>query len=248
MADFGGHRSRGRRASRLSLAIVSVISGCLGGALAGAAAGYLGGVLPFAARISLATAAATLLPVAAVVSPRRLPQFNRETDQSLLGHGPFVWAAVNSFLLGLGFASRIGYWLFYVMPIGCLALGSPAGSSRNMGNLRPRTTSCYKWCCLDDGGLRKQNGRVERSAVDVPTNCTKAQRLRDCRLWAGSGAPAGSISCQHGSALFLSCCRMYCSRMSERPTLRRRRRYGEVSPLFDDSAPIPPLPGLVSDR
>jgi hypothetical protein len=67
-----------------------------------------------------------MLVVVPVVWPRRLPEFNRETEQSLLGLGPFRWAIINGFLLGLGFTSRIGYWTFYLIPVGCLVTGSPA--------------------------------------------------------------------------------------------------------------------------
>lgn len=63
--------------------------------------------------------------IAPLVSPRRLPQISRETEQSLLSHGPFEWATANGFLLGLGFTSRIGYWIFYLVPVGCLVTGSP---------------------------------------------------------------------------------------------------------------------------
>jgi hypothetical protein len=69
---------------------------------------------------------ATLLAIAPFAWPQRLPQVNRETEQSLLGRGPLAWALANGSLLGLGFTSRIGYWIFYLVPVGCFVVGSPA--------------------------------------------------------------------------------------------------------------------------
>lgn len=94
------------------------------GGLAGATVGLLGSLLPGEARIALGTGLAMLLVVVPMVSAR-LPQVNRETKQSLLGRGPYVWALSNGALLGLGFTSRIGYWTFYLVPLCCLAVGSP---------------------------------------------------------------------------------------------------------------------------
>lgn len=76
-------------------------------------------------RVAAGTFLAVLLILAPLTSPRRLPQINRETEQSLLSRGPFVWALVNGFLLGVGFTSRLGYWIFYLFPLGCLVVGSP---------------------------------------------------------------------------------------------------------------------------
>jgi hypothetical protein len=67
---------------------------------------------------------AAAVAVFAVVSPRRLPQLNRETDQALLQRGPLVWALVNGYLLGTGLASRIGYGLFYVVLLGMVVVDS----------------------------------------------------------------------------------------------------------------------------
>jgi hypothetical protein len=65
------------------------------------------------------------LVVSPVLSPRGMPQFDKETEQRLLGLGPVRWAVTNGFLLGLGFTSRIGFWVWYLVPLGCLVLGSP---------------------------------------------------------------------------------------------------------------------------
>lgn len=97
----------------------------MGGAAAGTVVGLAGGLLTLEARVVTGTVLATLLVIAPLAWPQRLPQINRETEQSLLGRGPFAWALANGFLLGLGFTSRIGYWIFYLVPVGCFVAGSP---------------------------------------------------------------------------------------------------------------------------
>ncbi len=97
----------------------------MGGAATGAVVGLAGALLTLNARVVAGTVLAALLVLAPLASPRRLPQVNRETEQSLLGRGPFLWALANGFLLGLGFTSRIGYWIFYLVPVGCFVVGSP---------------------------------------------------------------------------------------------------------------------------
>lgn len=105
---------------------MTLLSGTLGGATAGAAVGMAGNLVSRDGTITAGTVFALALVVAPMVSPQRLPEVNRETDQSLLSLGPFRWAAANGFLLGLGFTSRIGYWIFYLVPVGCLVARSPA--------------------------------------------------------------------------------------------------------------------------
>jgi hypothetical protein len=94
--------------------------------VAGAVVGTIGAVIPLALRVAAGTALALVLVVVPVFSPRRLPQIDRETDQDLLGRGPVLWALVNGFLLGTGLTSRIGYWVFYLLPLGCFVAGSAA--------------------------------------------------------------------------------------------------------------------------
>jgi hypothetical protein len=103
-----------------------VLAGGIGGALAGLTAGRLGALLDDGARAAAGTLAALVLAVAPLIPNARPPQLNRETEQSLLGRGPITWALTNGLLLGLGFTSRIGYWIWYLLPLGCFILASPA--------------------------------------------------------------------------------------------------------------------------
>ena len=107
------------------LAPASVIAAAVSGGLAGALAGLIGGLVPAPVRAAAATLAASAIAIAAITWPSRMPQFNRETEQGLLGLGPVAWAVTNGSLLGLGFTSRIGYWAWYLIPVSVLGVGSP---------------------------------------------------------------------------------------------------------------------------
>jgi len=108
------------------LAAVTLICGAAGGAATAAVFGALGVVVPDSPRSGIGTVLALLLLILSVISPHRLPQLNRETGQRLLEQGQIRWAAINGFLLGTGLSSRIGYWLFYAVLVGCFVLASPS--------------------------------------------------------------------------------------------------------------------------
>lgn len=87
--------------------------------------GLAGNLVPLTVRVAVGTLLSLVLTAAPLLSPGRLPQVNRETEQSLLSIGPIKWALANGFLLGLGFTSRIGHWIWYLIPLGCFVVGSP---------------------------------------------------------------------------------------------------------------------------
>jgi len=55
----------------------------------------------------------------------RLPQVDRETAQRMMHWGAIRGAVANGALLGMGFVSRIGFWLWYVVPMTALLAGDP---------------------------------------------------------------------------------------------------------------------------
>ncbi len=113
--------------------MASVSAAAISGALAGAAAGLISSLLPVPVRVSAGLLAASAVAVGALGWLPVLPEFNRETEQALLGLGPIRWAIVNGSLLGLGFTSRIGFWIWYLIPAGILAAGSPAAGAAIWG-------------------------------------------------------------------------------------------------------------------
>jgi hypothetical protein len=122
------HRNQAGR-SWISKATVYSLSSALAGLVAGAVLGSVGGLLSLDFRLAVGS----ILAIAAVVVGglelfgRRvqLPQFDCETPQRWVHKGPLRWATRNGLTLGFGATSRIGFWLWYVIPLGALLVGHP---------------------------------------------------------------------------------------------------------------------------
>jgi len=118
-------------------AILYSLSTAFAGLVSGGLLGLAGSFVPLNARV----AAATLLGLVAVVaaalelSGRRLHllQCNRETPQSWVHKGPAKWAIQNGLALGCGATSRIGFWLWYSVPLGAFLLASPLAGAAIYG-------------------------------------------------------------------------------------------------------------------
>lgn len=102
-------------------AVATVVAGTVAGAIAGGRWGLLSGTLRLAVRAQLVLLLAVLLAGASLL---RIPVLQRdvETPQGLLAAGPLLWAAGNGALLGVAITSRIGFWAWYVLPLGVLYL------------------------------------------------------------------------------------------------------------------------------
>lgn len=103
--------------------VVAVFAGAgTGGFLA-----LIGGALPAGALATggiLLAAAGSIVGVVEIAGGRVRPwQFDRETPQRWARQGPLHWAIRNGAVLGVGMSSRIGFWLWYVVPLGALASG-----------------------------------------------------------------------------------------------------------------------------
>lgn len=123
------HRNQGTT-SWVVKAAVHALAGLVAGTAAGALLGFLGSHIPIDLRIAAASVlavVAVLVGAAELISPRtRGPRgFDRETPQRWLHTGPVTWAIRNGFALGTGFTSRIGFWLWFVVPLSGLLPGSP---------------------------------------------------------------------------------------------------------------------------
>jgi hypothetical protein len=55
-------------------------------------------------------------------------QFDCETPQRWVNRGAWQWATRNGLTLGFGNTSRIGFWLWYVIPLGAFLIGDPVPS------------------------------------------------------------------------------------------------------------------------
>jgi hypothetical protein len=123
------HRNQGNTnwlAKALTYLAATTVAGTVSGALLGAA----GGAAPVDVRTVLASVSALAGVTIGIVelSGRRirLPQWDRETPQSWVHAGGLRWAILNGAALGFGATTRVGFWLWYAIPIGSFASGHPA--------------------------------------------------------------------------------------------------------------------------
>ena len=96
---------------------------------AGATLGMAGTVLPLETRVAVASLlalAAVFIGALELLGMRvYLPQIDRETPQSWLHKGPLIWALLNGLSLGVGVTSRIGFWLWFIIPLGAFLFADP---------------------------------------------------------------------------------------------------------------------------
>jgi hypothetical protein len=111
-------------------AVAFVVGSLAAGAASGFALGWLGSTVPF--QIRSAASAAFALVAAAIglvelLGRRRVRvlQRNHETNRQWLYVSPVLGAMATGAVIGAGVFTRIGYWLWYVVPIGCWVVGSP---------------------------------------------------------------------------------------------------------------------------
>lgn len=99
------------------------------GLLLGTMLGWAGSFITGSSRSALVTllAAVGFVVGLADLLGRRLPllESSRETPQAWLNRrGALGWSVRNGLALGSGFASRIGFWLWYAVPFSALFSGS----------------------------------------------------------------------------------------------------------------------------
>jgi hypothetical protein len=127
VAAPGVHRMH--RSSHLTTkAIVSVLAAAAAGACAGAITGLVGQQFSPGGRIAVVmvgSAAVVVAPLARL----SLPQRDRETPQRWLNYGPVLWSLANGGTLGLAVTTRIGFWLWYLVPLGAFAAGWRDGAA-----------------------------------------------------------------------------------------------------------------------
>jgi len=125
------HRNQAGR-SWISKVAVYALASAVAGLVAGAALGIVGGLLPLNIRLAVGS----ILAIAAIavgsleLFGRRMQplQFDCETPQRWVNRGALRWATTNGLTLGFGATSRIGFWLWYVIPLGAFLIGDPVAS------------------------------------------------------------------------------------------------------------------------
>jgi hypothetical protein len=123
--------------SWIGKAVVYTLASALAGLVAGAALGTVGDLLPLDIRLAVGS----ILAIAAIVVGglelfgRRVQpwQFDCETPQRWVNRGSLRWATRNGLALGFGATSRIGFWLWYVIPLGAFLVGDPGAGAAIYG-------------------------------------------------------------------------------------------------------------------
>jgi hypothetical protein len=113
--------------SRNTVMLLYVGAGAVGGALAGGALGWLGSLLEAGTRLAAITAAgvAGLVLAVAALRGRWRPvlQCDIETPQRWVFQGAPAWSLKNGLALGFGMFTRLGFVLWYAIPVGALCAG-----------------------------------------------------------------------------------------------------------------------------
>lgn len=114
-------------------ALAYSLSSTIAGVAAGIALGTLGHTLPTDGRVAIVSVVAILAVALGVLElgTRRvlLVQCDHETSQRWRRTHPFRWAIRNGSTLGIGATTRVGFWLWYAVPVGALLVGSPVLSA-----------------------------------------------------------------------------------------------------------------------
>jgi hypothetical protein len=121
----------------ISKATVYALASTVAGLVAGAVLGTVGSLLPLDIRLAVGS----ILAIAAIAigsielyGRRTQPlQFDCETPQRWVNRGALRWATRNGLTLGFGATSRLGFWLWYVIPLGAFIIGNPGAGAAIYG-------------------------------------------------------------------------------------------------------------------
>lgn len=113
-----------------------VVSAAAAGSALGALLGAIGALIPEGVRwacVTLLTLSASYVGARELLGRQFLPwQRNRETPRVWLDQSSMWWAAKNGAALGVGVTSRVGFWVFYVVPLGVVFIGEQVWGPRFM--------------------------------------------------------------------------------------------------------------------
>lgn len=132
--------------------VAYVVTGTIVGAIAGAVAGAAGDLLTADARSALGALvalAAAGVGLAELTGHRiALVQIDRETPYAWLEAGPVRWAIRNGANLGFGGLTRLGFWLWFVIPVGAVLSGRPLVGALGWGAYALVRTASAGWLLL----------------------------------------------------------------------------------------------------
>jgi hypothetical protein len=126
------HRNQ-ERGSPARKAVAYVAASVVAGVVSGGVLGFAGSHVEARYRFAFATAAGAAAWILAALQIGRRDvrplQCDRETPQRWLHAGPYRWALRNGISLGCGATRRVGFWLWYAVPLGALLSGSTRGGA-----------------------------------------------------------------------------------------------------------------------
>lgn len=174
------YRTPDKRSQTVRIAAYA-IAGTLAAAGTGAVLGLLGGLVPgslravLAALVSLVAVGLGLLEL----TGRRIPvvQVDRETPYEWLGPGSLPWAVRNGAALGFGARTRLGFWLWYVIPIAAFLSGEPIVGAVGYGAYGLVRT-------LSVGGLLKLERAGRFTDIEVLRSSGSARMITNVQLVA----------------------------------------------------------------
>ena len=174
VAYSGGARNQGSRNWYVKAGAM-LSAGLAVGMFVGGGLGALGGLSTVGTRSALGTILAGLLLLVSLLPRVPLLQHNAETSQRLLYQGPVRWALANGALLGAGFASRLGFWLWYLVPLSCFLsgrswVGGAVYGTYSLVRLLPIITTSYavrRWFGFDWAS----RALAARRAVNAGSRC-----------------------------------------------------------------------------
>lgn len=157
-AARGSTGARSTATAGLLLLVTASATGAAFGALAGTWGWLLGGQL----RVLLAVVAVAFVLWASLRHPRPF-QLDRETHARWLRHQNWWTVVGNGIELGVGAATRLGYWLWFLVPIGAFAAGDPRAGAAVWGAYgcaRVGFSLLAAWLRSADGGRGRRAPRV----------------------------------------------------------------------------------------
>ena len=123
--------------SWIGKAAAYALASAVAGLVTGAALGTVGWLLPLDTRIAVGSILATGAVVIGgleLFGRRMQPfQFDCETSQRWVDRGALRWATWHGLTLGFGATSRIGFWLWYAIPLGAFLVGDPGAGAAIYG-------------------------------------------------------------------------------------------------------------------
>ena len=143
---------------RNSLSVASAVfffSGIALAAVVGLTLGLVGAQLGDDLRGLMVTLAIVAI-VGAAIGRGRPWQLNRDTALSWLFYNDWRTAALNGAELGVGVTTRVGYWLWYIVPLGAVASGSARNGAllyMSYATVRLAMSLSLAWLSLAHGEL-----------------------------------------------------------------------------------------------